>query len=169
MQRSRKPLEIPVGRKRLRSGAQVNPSHTRFFLKLSTGSRLVGVVRTDPFVSGLVCLERLAGRNVKVMVTRRKIRRACDQIARLFKPKRIVLFGSYAYGKPTNDSDVDLLVVMPFQGKGFRKAAEIRSRIDADFPLDLVVRTPGELSRRVSDGDFFLREATEKGEVLYAV
>jgi predicted nucleotidyltransferase len=102
------------------------------------------------------------------MVTRREIHHVCDQIARLFKPERIVLFGSYAYGKPTGDSDVDLLVVMPFRGKGFRKAAEIRSQIDAAFPLDLVVRTPGELNRRVAVGDFFLREATEKGEVLYA-
>lgn len=102
------------------------------------------------------------------MVKRKEIRRVCGQIARLFKPERIVLFGSYAYGQPTKDSDVDLLVVMPFHGKGFRKAAEIRSRIDADFSLDLIVRTPGELNRRVAGGDFFLCEATAKGEVLYA-
>jgi uncharacterized protein len=101
-------------------------------------------------------------------VKRQEIQRVSAQIVRLFKPERIFLFGSYAYGQPTADSDVDLLVVMPFLGKGFRKASEIRSRIDADFPLDLVVRTPDELSRRLAGGDFFLREATEKGELLYA-
>lgn len=101
-------------------------------------------------------------------VKRQEIRRVCAQIARLFQPERIVLFGSYAYGKPTADSDVDLLIVMPFEGKGFRKAAEILSRIDADFPLDLLVRTPKEISRRLTGGDFFLREITEKGELLYA-
>ncbi len=101
-------------------------------------------------------------------VQRQRIKQVCEQIARLFKPERIVLFGSYAYGRPTTDSDVDLLVVMPFKGKGFRKASEIRSRIDADFPLDLVVRTPEEVSRRLADGDFFLREITEKGALLYA-
>jgi predicted nucleotidyltransferase len=101
-------------------------------------------------------------------IKRRKIKRVCAQIARLFKPERIVLFGSYAYGRPTADSDVDLLVVMPFEGKGFRKASEIRSRIDADFPLDLVVRTPKEVSRRLAVGDSFLREVTEKGALLYA-
>ncbi len=101
-------------------------------------------------------------------VKRQEIKRVCAQIARLFQPERIVLFGSYAYGHPTSDSDVDLLVVMPFVGKGFRKASEIRSRIDADFPLDLVVRTPAELRRRLEHGDYFLREATEKGELLYA-
>ena len=102
------------------------------------------------------------------MVKRQDIKRVCKEIARRFKPERIILFGSYAYGRPTPDSDVDLLVVMPFHGKGFRKAAEIRCQIDANFPLDLVVRTPGEVSRRVALGDFFMREATEKGEVLYA-
>ena len=101
-------------------------------------------------------------------VKRQEIRRVCTQIARLFKPERIVLFGSYAYGRPTADSDVDLLVVMPFDGKGFRKASEIRSRIDADFPLDLLVRTPKEVNRRLLGGDFFLREITEKGKLLYA-
>lgn len=101
-------------------------------------------------------------------VKRQEIRRVCAQIVRLFQPERIVLFGSYAYGRPTTDSDVDLLVVMPFDGKGFRKASEIRSRIDAEFPLDLVVRTPEEVSRRLTGGDFFLREVTEKGQLLYA-
>jgi len=101
------------------------------------------------------------------MVNRKRIRQVCDQIVRLFKPQKIILFGSYATGKPTEDSDVDLLVVMPFRGKGFRKAAEIRSQIDADFPLDLIVRSPRELHRRLTWGDFFLREITENGKVLY--
>ena len=101
-------------------------------------------------------------------VKRQEIRRVCAQIARLFKPQRIVVFGSYAYGIPTGDSDVDLLVVLPFEGKGFRKASEIRSRIDAGFSLDLIVRTPEEMSRRIKGGDFFLREVNEKGQLLYA-
>jgi len=101
-------------------------------------------------------------------IKRQEIRRVSAQIARLFKPERIILFGSYAHGHPTTDSDVDLLVVMPFKGKGFRKASEIRSRIDANFPLDLIVRTPEEVNRRLAAGDFFLREATENGELLYA-
>jgi predicted nucleotidyltransferase len=101
-------------------------------------------------------------------VKRREIQRVCGQIARLFKPQRIVLFGSYACGRPTADSDVDLLVVMPFEGKSFRKASEIRTRIDANFPLDLIVRSPEEMNRRLARGDFFLREVTEKGKLLYA-
>jgi predicted nucleotidyltransferase len=99
---------------------------------------------------------------------RQEIRRVCGQIARLFKPQRIVLFGSYTYGWPTADSDVDLLIVMPLEGKSFRKISEIRCHIDADFPLDLIVRSPEEMNRSAADGDFFLHEAAEKGELLYA-
>lgn len=51
------------------------------------------------------------------MISRHAIRKFANQVARRFKPARIILFGSYAYGKPTPDSDVDLLVVMPCKGR----------------------------------------------------
>jgi len=101
-------------------------------------------------------------------IQRQKMKCAYAQIARLFKPERIALFGSHAYGRSAADSDVDLLVVMPFEGKGFRKVSENRTRIDADFPPDLVVRTPNEVSRRLAGGASFLREVTGKGALLYA-
>jgi len=47
------------------------------------------------------------------MVNRSQIRTFSDAIARKFRPRKIVLFGSYAYGKPGYNSDVDLLVIMP--------------------------------------------------------
>ena len=50
------------------------------------------------------------------MTTRKQIREFGRRLAREFKPRRIVLFGSYAYGNPRPDSDVDLLVVMPLDG-----------------------------------------------------
>lgn len=101
------------------------------------------------------------------MVSRRDIRRVCSQIAREFKPERIVLFGSYAYGQPTPDSDVDLLVVMPFEGRATEQAVKISSRLDHRFPIDLLVRTPQEVRQRLDWNDVVLREITSKGEVLY--
>ena len=91
-----------------------------------------------------------------------------ERIAREFRPERIILFGSYAYGRPTVDSDVDLLVVMPFEGKGVHQAIEILDRLDARLPVDLLVRTPQELRERLGMNDFFLREVVERGKVLYA-
>jgi uncharacterized protein len=101
------------------------------------------------------------------MVSPRDIKRFSDAIARRFKPEKIILFGSYAYGKPTPDSDVDLLVVMPCKQRPLDQALEIRRAIKAGFPLDLIVRTPADLRQRLAWGDFFLREITEEGKVLY--
>jgi predicted nucleotidyltransferase len=64
-------------------------------------------------------------------------------------------------------SDVDLLVVMSHEGSSVRKAIEIRLALDAPFPLDLLVRDPEVLKHRAEQGDFFLREVVEKGQVLY--
>ena len=102
------------------------------------------------------------------MVTRQEIQATCDDIVREFAPLQVILFGSYAYGTPTEDSDVDLLVVMDIPKSEFtRKAIEIRQRIPYRFGLDLWVRSPEEIAYRVSYNDWFLREITEKGEVLH--
>jgi predicted nucleotidyltransferase len=101
------------------------------------------------------------------MVKRRDIRKLCAQIAREFSPRSIILFGSYAYGKPTLDSDVDLLVIMPHEGRATDQAIKISSRLQHRFPIDLIVRSPEEVRRRLKWNDFFLREATEKGVVMY--
>ncbi len=102
------------------------------------------------------------------MVSRKKIRRYCDAIAREFKPKRIILFGSYAYGSPTDDSDVDVLVILPRgRVRNRRPSLEIRRRISAGFPVDILVREPGEIAKRIRWRDSFIGEVLEKGLVMY--
>ncbi len=101
------------------------------------------------------------------MIDREDIVALAERIAREFEPERIILFGSYAYGTPTEDSDVDLLVVLPFEGNHTRKAIEILNKTNPCFPIDLLARTPDVVQWRVEQGDFFLREITQKGEVLY--
>jgi predicted nucleotidyltransferase len=101
------------------------------------------------------------------MISRHSIRKFANQVAQRFKPARIILFGSYAYGKPTPDSDVDLLVIMPCKGRSLDAALDVRRTVDAGFPLDLIVRTPAEVRKRLSLGDFFLREIMDRGIVLY--
>jgi predicted nucleotidyltransferase len=105
------------------------------------------------------------------MVTRRQINKLAKLIAEQFRPAKIILFGSYAYGTPTEDSDVDLLVVMPASGAVVDKAIEIYAAMDALGALphatDLMVRTPAQLQKRLSQKDVFLREIVEKGRVLY--
>ncbi len=90
-----------------------------------------------------------------------------ERIIQTYHPERIVLFGSYAYGTPTVDSDVDLLVVLPCEGKGARQAVEILNTVHPEFPVDLLVRTPEQVRQRLAWNDFFLREILEKGKILY--
>ncbi len=94
------------------------------------------------------------------------IRRYARQIAKRFHPDKILLFGSYAYGKPHVWSDVDILVVMPARSEA-RKSAEIMLALEAPFSLDLIVRTPRRLRQLLQDEDWFVREIMDKGLVLY--
>ena len=101
------------------------------------------------------------------MVERARILEYAQAIAREFQPEKIILFGSYAYGEPTPDSDVDLLVVMRHEENPARKAAEIEIKLRTGFPLDLIVRTPDAMRERVAIGDCFMREIIERGQLLH--
>lgn len=97
----------------------------------------------------------------------RVIRRFARQVAERFDPDKIILFGSYAYGTPHKDSDVDILVVMPARNQ-LDQAFKIRLEVAAPFPMDLIVRTPKTMSWRLEEGDSFLKEIVTQGKVLYA-
>lgn len=101
------------------------------------------------------------------MVDRAQIRKFSRAVAQQFRPKKIVLFGSYAYGKPTPDSDVDLLVILPFRGNDAAKAIQIRSHFDTPFPMDLLVRKPEFIAMRLRERDMFLEAVMTQGRVMY--
>ena len=102
------------------------------------------------------------------MISTNEIQATCDDIVREFAPLQVILFGSYAYGTPTEDSDVDILVVMALlQSETRRQELEMKTRIRTRFRLDLHVRSAADIAYRVSHNDWFLRDALEKGDVLY--
>jgi uncharacterized protein len=111
-------------------------------------------------------VQRLGQHTLKKTTTR-EIKNLCEKIALEFHPEKIILFGSHAYGKPQWDSDVDLLVIMPFRGRHTRKAIEILDRLNPATALDLLVRTPKQVEERLAMGDFFMREIIERGKVMY--
>jgi predicted nucleotidyltransferase len=94
------------------------------------------------------------------------IRRYARELVDQFHPNQVILFGSYAYGTPTPDSDVDLLVVMPTRDQ-FGQAVRIAEALERGFPLDLLVRTPRGLEQRLRWGDGFLLDVVGQGKVLY--
>lgn len=101
------------------------------------------------------------------MISISQIQAFSQQIAEKFQPERIILFGSYASGQPTEDSDVDLLVILPFEELPVQKAIAIRQQIKAPFPLDLIARTPEQIQQRLEMGDFFIQDIMKNGRVLY--
>jgi len=96
----------------------------------------------------------------------RVIRDFARRVAERFQPDKIILFGSYAYGTPHEDSDVDILVIMPARNE-IDQSVRIDLACERCFPLDLLVRTPENMSWRLEEGDSFLREIVSRGKVLY--
>jgi predicted nucleotidyltransferase len=94
------------------------------------------------------------------------IRRFARQVAERFRPDKIILFGSQACGTPHEDSDADILVVMPARNE-IDQAARIRRAVPRRIAMDLIVRRPNDLRRRLEEGDWFLREIVATGKVLY--
>lgn len=99
----------------------------------------------------------------------RAIHAMVAHIAGRFNPEQIILFGSHAYGKPDAWSDVDLLVIMDTPKGEMDAALEIiESLPPLSFSVDVIVRSREVLEKRKKLGDWFLREITQKGKVLYA-
>ncbi len=93
---------------------------------------------------------------------------AVQRIVQALQPEKIILFGSYAYGTPTPDSDVDLLVVMETAAPATeRYLAVCRLLRPRPFPVDILVKTPQEIEQSLKKGDFFIKEIVTRGKVLY--
>jgi len=101
------------------------------------------------------------------MVAMNRIEEFGRQVGCEFGAEKVVLFGSYAQGTATDDSDVDLLVICPFQGKSVHQSVKIRMKLRPRFPVDLIVRTPEKVCQRIQMGDSFMRQILEEGKVLY--
>jgi len=101
-------------------------------------------------------------------VTERALSDIVQRIVSELDPEQIILFGSYGYGSPTEDSDVDLLVIMETSDRpADRYLAVSRLIRPRPFPLDILVKTPDEISQALEKGDFFICEIVSQGQTLY--
>jgi uncharacterized protein len=99
------------------------------------------------------------------------IREVVEKIKTEYQPEKIILFGSYAYGTPTEDSDIDLFIVKETDKRRIDRFVEVRELIyDPDLQISIqpLVFSPGEIEKRLAIGDQFVEEILEKGETLYA-
>ncbi len=103
------------------------------------------------------------------MVTQREIEEIVKRIIDNYKPEKIILFGSYAYGCPTEDSDLDLLVIKSSKLPGYKRAREIRRHLwgITDIPKDIIVYTQEEISDWEKVKEAFITEVVRKGKTLY--
>ena len=100
-------------------------------------------------------------------ITYNEIEQFVNEVVQTFDPQRVILFGSHANSQASPGSDVDLLVIMDFEGRPQHQAFNIRKQIKRKFPLDLIVRRPSDINYRLAEGDFFFKEIMENGKVLY--
>lgn len=103
-----------------------------------------------------------------LQVTEEILHEITGRIVKAFSPQKIILFGSYAYGKPTPDSDVDLLIIQPSAQSHTEQSVAISELIlPRPFPVDILVRTPEEVDKALVEKDFFIKEILEHGRTLY--
>lgn len=96
-----------------------------------------------------------------------EIQNYAQRLGEQFLPEKVILFGSYAYGHPTPDSDVDLLVITTCAGDPLEKSVEMQLKLRPPFPLELHVHTPEKVQERLAMGDGFMREIINKGKIFY--
>jgi len=105
------------------------------------------------------------------MNSEREIERIVRRITEGYQPLKVILFGSHAWGQPTEDSDIDLLIVKETSDRFIDRWVAVRELI-ADpkrrIPVQPIVVTPDELDRRMARGDQFFQDIITRGKLLYA-
>ena len=102
--------------------------------------------------------------------TEKIINKIISKLVKEYKPERVILFGSYAWGRPKKESDLDLLVVKKSRKHRIKRFVEVKGLLfdpERDLVVSPLVLTPSELEERLDLGDDFIRDILEKGEVLY--
>ena len=102
---------------------------------------------------------------------RKEITKILVKLIAEYDPQQVILFGSYAYGNPRSDSDIDLLIIKDTPERFIDRWVTVRrilSDAQRSFPLDTLILTPQEVAHRLAVGDQFVAEILERGEVLYA-
>jgi predicted nucleotidyltransferase len=98
-----------------------------------------------------------------------KIQRVADAIAEKYRPEKIILFGSYAWGNPGPDSDVDLFIVKNTAKTHFEREQEIRQLLSpSGIAMDVFVYTPLELEQSINrNRNLFIEDIVRNGKVLF--
>lgn len=98
----------------------------------------------------------------------KEIKKITQKIVENYKPEKVILFGSFAWGKFTPDSDVDFFIVKKTKKSKLERIYEVdKFLFDRDIPIDILVYTPKEVEERLELGDFFVEDIIKKGRLIY--
>lgn len=99
---------------------------------------------------------------------KKEIDKIVKQLQNKYKPEKIILFGSFARGKPKKDSDLDLFIVKKTRKNTLERILEVdKILFNRNLPLDILVYTPRQIKERLTLGDFFVEDILNKGKILY--
>ncbi|MFH1187682.1 MAG: nucleotidyltransferase domain-containing protein [bacterium] len=96
-----------------------------------------------------------------------KLKIITKKIVKNYAPEKIILFGSYAWGETTKDSDFDLFIIKEDKKDFLTEQQKIRKIIDGEIAADILVHTQKEVDERIDLGDFFFADIINKGKYLY--
>jgi len=96
-----------------------------------------------------------------------KFEKIVDAIVTSYKPERIILFGSYVWGNPNQNSDIDLFIIKKSKENRYKRHLRIRRLIRGILPVDILVYTPEEVEKRLKMRDFFIEDIIKKGKLIY--
>lgn len=98
-----------------------------------------------------------------------KIPEIKDKIVREIDPEKIILFGSYAWGEPDNDSDVDLFIIQKSDEPKRQRQTYLRRKLfGSGVPVDILVYTPEEIKKSINEnGNLFIEDIARNGKILY--
>jgi predicted nucleotidyltransferase len=102
------------------------------------------------------------------MITQGQIDDVVDIIVKNVNPEKIILFGSYAYGEPQEDSDLDILVVKDIDSDRYKRAREIKKYLRGlKIPIDVIVYTKAEIEEWKDTKSAFITQVMQNGRILY--
>ncbi len=102
------------------------------------------------------------------MITQEQIKKVVKIIIEGYKPRKIILFGSYAYGQPTKDSDLDLLIIKDDDLPGIQRNRRVRNILkDFSIPIDVIVKSSQEFDLLKDVIGTVVYPANKYGKVIY--
>jgi len=102
------------------------------------------------------------------MISQEKINEVINRIVKNINPEKIILFGSYASGNPSEESDLDILIVKEMRMPRYKRSREVKKHLRGmKIPIDVIVYTKKEIKKWENTETAFINQAIKQGKLLY--